>query len=579
MMAQDGAIEEQGDIALQLDYDAVVVGAGFSGLCMLKHLRDQGFSARVYEAGTDVGGTWYWNRYPGARCDSESVYYMFSDRLSEEVLQEWTWSERFARQPEILRYLQFVADRLDLRPDIQFNTRITAAHFDEAHNLWRITTSDGATVCARFFISAVGCLSTANIPQFKGLERFDGAWYHTGQWPHEKVDFSGKKVAVIGTGATGVQVVPEVAREAEHVFVFQRTPNFDIPGRNHRLDEDYVRQLKANYSELWDRARATGFGFPYESAERTTFSVSAEERQEIYEAAWQKGGFHVGLDTFNDVLLDEAANEAIAEFVRAKIREMVHKPEVAELLAPKDHHFFTKRPPLEHGYYEAFNRDNVTLIDVKRSPVEEITPTGVRTADGDTHDVDIIIFATGFDAMTGTLFAMDIRGRDGVALREQWADGPRTYIGLAVHNFPNMFLITGPQSPSVISNMPVAIEQHVEWITDCLEYLRNHDEGAIEATREAEDGWMAMATEIANMTLIPRTPSWWVGGNIAGKPRLVYPFVGGLLVYRQACDDVAAHDYKGFVLQGADEAALAVPSQEARSQEARSRSAASLMTP
>jgi cyclohexanone monooxygenase len=550
MAAQEGSTREERGIAPQVDYDAVVVGAGFSGLYMLQRLRQLGFSTRVYEAGADVGGTWYWNRYPGARCDSESVYYMFSDHLSEEILQEWTWSERFARQPEILRYLQFVADRLDLRSDIQFNTRITAAHFDETHNLWRITTSDGVTVQARFFIAAVGCLSTANIPQFKGLESFKGAWYHTGQWPHDKVDFTGKKVAVIGTGATAVQVVPEVAREAEHVFVFQRTPNFDIPGRNHLLDEDYVRKLKANYSELWGKARATGFGFPYESAERTTFSVPDEERLRIYEAAWQEGGFHVGLDTFSDVLLDEAANESIAEFVRGKIREMVHKPEVAELLAPRDHHFFTKRPPLEHGYYEAFNRDNVTLVDVKKTPIEEITPTGVRTADGRSHDVDIIIFATGFDAMTGTLFAMDIRGRNGMALREQWADGPRTYIGLAVHNFPNMFLITGPQSPSVLSNMPVAIEQHVEWIADCLKYLRDHDETVIEATREAEDGWVALATEIANMTLIPRTPSWWVGGNIPGKPRLVYPFVGGLQVYRQACEDVAANNYKGFVLQG-----------------------------
>ncbi len=536
-------------MARETEFDAVVVGARFSGLYMLYRLRELGFSTRVYEAGGDAGGTWYWNRYPGARCDSESVFYMLSDHASEELLREWTWSERFAAQPEILRYLQYATDKLDLRRDIQFNTRVTAAVYDEVCGRWEISTGDGGSVSAKFFITAVGCLSAANLPKFEGLETFQGQWYHTGQWPHEGVDFTGQRVAVIGTGATGVQVVPEVAKQAAHVYVFQRTPNYDIPGHNRPLDPEYVHEVKANYKDIWQKARESGFGLPYEVAERSALDATPEERQRIYEAAWAKGGFYLGLETFSDLLVNKESNDTASEFVRSKIRETVHDPQVAELLAPKDHAFFTKRPPLEHGYYEAFNRDNVTLVDLRRSPIAEITPQGVRTRDAE-YEVDSIVFATGFNAMIGALHQIDIRGRGGVPLKETWAEGPRTYLGVATHGFPNMFMITGPQSPSVLTNMPVAIEQHVEWIAECLAYLREHGVNRIEPLLEAEEDWVAHVTEVADGTLLPLTDSWWVGANIPGKPRLLYPYVGGLGNYRQRCDEVAAKGYEGFALTG-----------------------------
>ncbi len=533
-------------MAAQADnhFDAVVVGAGFSGLYMLHRLRQLGLSVRVYEAGEDVGGTWYWNRYPGARCDSESVYYMFSDHFSEEQLQEWTWSERYAAQPEILRYLQYIADKFDLRRDIQFSTRVVAAHYDEALNRWQITTDRGDSVTAQFFITAVGCLSIANVPKFEGLENFQGKWYHTGRWPHEPVDFTGQRVAVIGTGATGVQVVPEVAKQARHVYVFQRTPNYNVPGRNGPLSPDYVRELKANYKEIWDRARNSGFGFPWEPATRSALSVSPEERRRVYEERWARGGLSFA-QAFNDFMINREANETVSEFIRSKIREIVKDPEVAEALCPKDHLFLSRRPPLEHGYYEAFNRDNVTLVDVRKSPIVEITRNGVRTTDAE-YEVDSIIFATGFDAMTGALFAIDIRGRGGQSLRDKWADGPRTYLGLTTSGFPNMFIITGPQSPSVLANMPVAIEQHVEWIADCIRYMRDRQLDSIEALPEAEDRWVDHHNQIASFTVIAETNSWWVGTNVAGKPRVVYPYVGGFNNYRQICDDVAAKGYEGF---------------------------------
>ncbi len=529
-------------------FDAIVVGAGFSGLYMLHQLRKLGLRSRVFEAGSDVGGTWYWNRYPGARCDSESIYYMFSDHVSEELLQEWSWSERYAAQPEILRYLQFVADRLDLRRDIQFNTRVIAATYDEANNQWLISTDNGNQARASFLITAVGCLSAPNLPKFKGLESFKGTWYHTGNWPHDPVSFSGQRVAVVGTGATGVQVVPEVAREAAYVYVFQRTPNYNIPARNRPLDAEYIQQIKSQYREIWHKARISGFGLPYDAVNRSALSVSPEEREQIYWAAWNKGGFYLGIETFSDLLVNKEANETASEFIRARIRELVYDPKVAELLIPRDHHFFTKRPPLEHGYYEAFNRDNVTLIDVRSTPIEEITPQGIRTSDTE-YEADAIIFATGFDAMTGSLFKMNISGRDGITLNDKWADGPRTYLGLATHGFPNMFMITGPQSPSVLTNMTVAIEQHVEWITDCINYLRSHGVRMIEAQAEAEEAWVNHATQVAEATLLVNTPSWWVGANIPGKPRLLYPYVGGLGFYKQQCDEVAANGYRGFALQ------------------------------
>ncbi|HYH30375.1 MAG TPA: NAD(P)/FAD-dependent oxidoreductase [Pseudonocardia sp.] len=529
------------------EFDAVVVGAGFSGLYMLHRLRELGLSVRVFDAAGDVGGTWYWNRYPGARCDSESIYYVFSDHFSEELLNDWTWSERYAAQPEILSYLQHVADRFDLRKDIRFDTRVTEAVYDEATSRWEIRTDGGGRATAQFLITAVGCLSVTNLPDFPGRESFEGTSYHTGQWPHEGVDFTGQRVAVIGTGATAVQVVPEIADQVAHMYVFQRTPNYDLPGWNRPLDQEYVQKTKETYKEIWQRMRESPLGLPYDVAERSALEVDAEERRRVYETAWGKGGFRLGGETFTDLLTDEEANETASEFVRSKIRERVHDPEVAELLAPKDHPFFTKRPPLEHGYYEAFNRENVELVNVRRSPIEAITPTGVRTRDGE-YEVDSIIYATGFDAMTGALFKLGIRGRDGVPLTEKWAEGPRSYLGLAVHGFPNLFTLTGPQSPSVLTNMTAAIEQHVDWVTDCVRYMRERDLDRIEPLPEAEDDWVAHHTEVGDATLLPRANSWWVGANIPGKRRTLYPYLGGLGTYRETCDRIAANGYEGFTL-------------------------------
>jgi cation diffusion facilitator CzcD-associated flavoprotein CzcO len=529
------------------DFDAIVVGAGFAGLYMLHSLRKLGLSVRVYEQGGGVGGTWYWNRYPGARCDSESVYYMFSDHLSEEILGEWNWTERYAAQPEILRYLEFVTDKMDLRRDIQFNAGVVAAVYDEQDNRWNIQLEDGTAASARFLVTAVGCLSSTNTPKFPGIKTFAGPSYHTGAWPHEGVDFTGQRVAVIGTGATAVQAVPEIAKQAEHVWVFQRTPNYDIPGRNRPLAPDYAAQVKAAYKDLWQKARESGFGLPYQVVERSAVDYSPEEREPIFEAAWAKGGFYMGLETFSDYLVNKESNDTVSEFVRGKIREIVKDPEVGELLAPKDHPFFTKRPPLENGYYETFNRDNVTLLDVRNAPIEEITPRGVRTG-GREYEVDAIVFATGFDAMTGALFGMGITGRDGLRLHDKWEDGPRTYLGLTTSGFPNLFVITGPQSPSVLSNMPVVIEQNVEWIADVIRYMRAHNLDVAEPTREAEDKWVEHHNEVAAATLLLGTDSWWVGANIPGKPRTLYPYVGGVGPFRAICQEVAEKGYENLGL-------------------------------
>jgi cyclohexanone monooxygenase len=529
------------------EFDAIIVGAGFSGLYMLHSLRELGLSARVLEQGGGVGGTWYWNRYPGARCDSESVYYMFSDRMSREILDEWNWSERYAAQPEILRYLEFVTDKMDLRKDIQFNAKVAAAAYDAGRNRWDVTLEDGSATSARFLITAVGCLSATNTPKFPGIDTFEGQSYHTGAWPHEGVDFTGQRVAVIGTGATAVQAVPEIAKQAAHVYVFQRTPNYDIPGRNKPLQADYAARVKADYPDLWQKARLSGFGLPYEVEERSAVDFTPEERQPIFEAAWAKGGFYMGLETFSDYLVSQESNATVSEFIRGKIREMIKDPAVGELLAPKDHPFFTKRPPLENGYYESFNRDNVTLLDARSVPIQEITPRGVRTGERE-YEVDAIVYATGFDAMTGTLFGMGITGRDGLRLRDKWTDGPRTFLGLTAHGFPNLFVITGPQSPSVLSNMPVAIEQNVEWIAGLIEYMRAHDLDVAEPARDAEDKWVAHHDEVAAATLLLGTDSWWVGANIPGKPRTLYPYVGGVGPFRVICQEVADKGYEGLVL-------------------------------
>ena len=524
--------------------DAVIVGAGFSGMYMLHRLRGLGLTSTVIEAASGVGGTWYWNRYPGSRCDIESVVYSYS--FSEELEQEWTWSSRYATQPELLRYAEHVADRFDLRRDMQFETRVTEAVFDEAANLWTLTTDRGERLTARYCIMATGCLSAPRRPDFKGLDSFEGDWYHTGYWPHEGVDFSGKRVGIIGTGSSAVQAIPVIAEQAAHLTVFQRTPNFSIPAWDGPLDEETVRKQKAHYPEIRQKARWSTGGDIYDTHEKQTLEVSPEERQREFERRWNDGAFNY-MATFPDLLSDQQANDLAAEFVREKIRERVDDPVVAELLCPKDHPFGTKRLCADTGYYETYNRENVTLVDVRSAPIEEITPAGLRTS-GAAYEFDALVFATGFDAMTGALTDIDIVGRGGLSLREKWTDGPRTYLGLAIAGFPNFFAITGPGSPSVLSNMMVSIEQHVDWVVDCITYLGERQLRTIEPTVEAEDGWVEHVREVADATLYPLANSWYMGANIPGKSRVFTPYVGGVGTYRKECDEVAAKGYEGFTL-------------------------------
>jgi cyclohexanone monooxygenase len=524
--------------------DAVVVGAGFAGLYMLYRLRGLGLSTRVYEAGDGIGGTWYWNRYPGARCDVESMDYSYS--FSDELQQEWRWTERYASQPEILRYIEHVADRFDLRRDIQLSTRVTAAAFDEAAGRWAITTDRGDRVSARFCIMATGCLSTAQVPQFPGLETFQGARYHTGHWPHEGVDFTGQRVGVIGTGSSAIQSIPIIAEQAAHLVVFQRTPNFSVPARNAPLEAEYEQRVKAGYADFRRRARESRVGFVVERSEASALAVSPEERQHEYEKRWRRGGLGFTA-TYVDLLTNQQANDTAAEFCRAKIRAVVRDPAVAEALVPRHYPVGTKRICVDTNYYETFNRDTVTLVDIRRAPIEAITPHGLRTRDAE-YTLDSLVFATGFDAMTGALLGVDIRGRSGRPLGQAWAEGPRSYLGLAIAGFPNLFTITGPGSPSVLSNMIVSIEQHVDWIADCLAFMRRHDRCLIEATAEAEERWVAHVNEVGHATLYPLADSWYMGANVPGKPRIFMPYIGGVGAYRTICDEVTARGYEGFRL-------------------------------
>jgi cyclohexanone monooxygenase len=524
------------------ELDVVVVGAGFAGLYMLHRARGLGLSARVYEAGDGIGGTWYWNRYPGARCDVESMDYSYS--FSDELQQEWRWTERYASQPEILRYIDHVADRFDLRRDIRLSTRVTAAVFDEARHRWAIQTDRGDRVSARFCVMATGCLSTAQVPAFPGLETFRGARYHTGHWPHAGVDFTGQRVGVIGTGSSAIQSIPIIAEQAAHLFVFQRTPNFSVPAHNAPLDREFERRVKAAYAEYRRQARESRVGFVVERSEASALAVAPAARQHEYEKRWSRGGLGFTA-TYADLLTSPEANDTAADFCRAKIRAAVRDPAVAEALVPTHYPVGTKRMCVDTNYYATFNRDNVTLIDLRRTPLDAVTPEGLRTRSA-AYALDSIVFATGFDAMTGALLRIDIRGRDGRTLQQAWAEGPRTYLGLAVAGFPNLFAITGPGSPSVLSNMIVSIEQHVDWIADCLTYLRAHGRSSIEATAEAQARWVAHVNEVGHATLYPRANSWYMGANIPGKPRIFMPYIGGVGAYRQICDDVAAHGYEGF---------------------------------
>ena len=529
------------------DLDAVIVGAGFAGLYMLHRLREAGFTARVFEAGTGVGGTWYWNRYPGARCDIESVDYSYS--FSPELEQEWQWSERYPRQPEILAYLNHVADRFDLRRDIELETRVTAAHFDERAGLWHIETDRGQRCTARHCVMATGCLSLPKQPDFPGVERFAGDRYLTAAWPREPVDLTGKRVGVIGTGSTAIQVIPQVAREARHLTVFQRTANFSVPARNGPLPAAEQQRIKADYQTRRGISRDSLFGVPIAlpAAPRRTRDIPPAELRETLETLWAQGGAMSLLAAAPDVIADPEANAIVAEFVRQKIRATVKDPQVADLLCPSTHPLGTKRLCLDTEYYETYNRDNVTLVDLRATPIERITEHGLRTSAAE-YPLDVLIFATGFDAMTGALSSIDIRGRDGLALTQAWADGPQTYLGLASAGFPNLFLITGPQSPSVFSNMVVSIEQHVEWIADCMAYLRQQGIACIEASPQAQAGWVAHVAEVANGTLMPQADSWYLGANVPGKPRVFTPYLGGVGPYRQHCQQVAAGGYEGFEL-------------------------------
>lgn len=524
-------------------FDAVVVGAGFAGMYMLHRLRGLGLSARVFEAGGGVGGTWYWNRYPGARCDVESMQYSY--RFSDALQQEWTWSERYATQPEILRYAGHVADRFDLRRDISFDSRVLSAVFDDASGLWTLEVDGGGRVSARFCIMATGCLSSVNRPDFEGMDSFRGPTYHTGRWPRDGVDFSGLRVGVIGTGSSAIQSIPAIAERARALAVFQRTPNYTVPAHNRPLAAAEVREVKANYPAL--RALAlrlhAGLAIPYNP--RRALEASEAERRREYEARWREGGIGF-VAAFKDLLTDAAANETAAEFVREKIRETVRDPKTAELLAPRNV-IGCKRLCVDTGYYETFNRPNVTLVDVSAAPIERLTPGGLR-AGGREYALDAIVFATGFDAMTGALKRIDIRGRGGRRLTDKWADGPRAYLGLAMAGFPNLFTVTGPGSPSVLANMIVCIEQHVDWIADCLDRMRARGVERIEPRADAENAWAAHVAEVAGASLRSTCSSWYVGANVPGKPRVFMPYIGGFPAYAEKCAEVAAKGYEGFDL-------------------------------
>jgi cation diffusion facilitator CzcD-associated flavoprotein CzcO len=528
------------------DFDALVIGAGFSGLYQLHCLRDRlGLSVKVLEAADGVGGTWYWNRYPGARCDSESHAYWYT--FSPELMREWEWSERYPGQAEIMRYLNFVADRLDLKKDISFGTRVSGAEYDEAANLWRVRTATGQSFSARYLITAVGCLSTANVPNIPGLGDFRGWWYHTGEWPHEGVDFTGKRVGLIGTGSTGIQATPVIAETAAHLTVFQRTANYSVPARNIPLTDEFKQYVKDKAAEIRAATRETANGHAFRIEDRLAVETPPEEREKIYEAAWERGGLQFRA-AFQDIMVNKAANDTAADFIRRKIRSIVKDPATAELLSDIDHPYAAKRPPIDTNYFETFNRPNVSLVDVKRAPIQAITPEGVRTANGD-YPLDIIVFATGFDAMTGPLLRLNIHGRAGTPLRDVWASGPRNYLGLQVAGFPNLFTVTGPGSPSVLCNMPVAIEQHAEWIANCIDHMRKNGIETIEPKGDAVDGWVEQVNAAAAATLLPMaTHSWYLGANVPGKPRVFMPYAGGMARYREICDDIAARGYEGFTL-------------------------------
>ena len=546
-MASSTSRQEERSKEVGAVFDAVVVGAGFAGLYMLHRLRGLGFTARVYEAGGGVGGTWYWNRYPGARCDVESMQYSFS--FSEELDQQWDWSEKYAPQPEILSYANHVADRFELRPHIRFDTRVTAATFDATAKCWRIETDRGDQVSAKFCIMAVGCLSAANRPPFKDIEAFRGPIYHTGEWPHDGVDFTALRVGVIGTGSSAIQSIPIIAQQASSLTVFQRTATYSVPAWNQKLTPEYRKTIKADYPALRAKARArpTGFYFPFNM--KPALEATAEERERQYEEAWERGGLPF-LGAFGDLLFEKAANDTIAEFARRKIREIVRDPATAELLCP-DNVFGCKRLCVDTGYFEAYNLPHVKLVDVSKTPIERFTADGIMV-DATEYPLDAVVCATGFAAMTGSFDRIRITGRNGLALSEKWRAGPRAYLGVASAGFPNFFTITGPGSPSVLASMIQAIEQHVDWMVDCMAHLRDLGADTLEPLQRYEDEWIEHVNEVSKVSLRSTCSSWYVGANIPGRPRVFMPYIGGFPVYVQKCNEVMSNGFEGFVIDGAD---------------------------
>lgn len=528
-------------------YDVVVIGAGVSGLYAVHHFREMGLSVRAYDGASDVGGTWWYNRYPGARVDGPgSPFYGYT--FSEALMQEWEWAETQSEQSAVLDYIEHVADRFDLRRDIQFETWVEDVRYDETAQRWRVVTSTGVRASARFLICAVGALSTPNLPDIPGIADFAGETYHTGQWPHEPVSFEGKRVAVLGTGSSGIQVMPEIAKEAAHVTVLQRTAQFAFPAGNRPLTPEDMREARENWEATRAKMLANPGGFPFDTHARMALEATPEEREALYESLWQRGGFKFFLDVYMDIAMSEEANETLADFVRGKIREIVKDPATADKLMP-DHFVMTKRPILENGYFEAYNRDNVSLVDLRKDPIQRFTATSVVTASGE-HPIDALVLATGFDAISGSLLRLNPRGRGGVSLEERWHDRFHNHLGLMVHGFPNLFMIHGPGSPGVFYNMPLGAERQIGWIGDCIAHLREHALGAIEPRTESEDAWAAEVGGIADATLFPRTDSWWTGANIPGKPRYFSAYLLGVLYYQRIAE-VAGKQYEGFTFEPA----------------------------
>lgn len=536
-----------------VDVDVVVVGAGFSGLYLLYRLRKAGFSTRVFERGGDVGGTWYWNRYPGARCDVESLQYSYS--FDEQLQQDWHWPEKFSAQPDILAYANHVADRFNLKKDIEFNVEVKASRFDENLKTWKITTNTGEEIDAQYFIMATGCISTTQIPNIKGLSDYVGNTFHTGDWPHEEVDFSGQSIAVIGTGSSGIQSIPVLAKQAKKLTVFQRTPNYSIPSQNEPMTKKYERSWKDVYSERRKEMRYSAHGSLKDLNDVPALSVDEDQRQELYTKRWAIGGTGF-LGSFNDLLTNADANYTAAEYVRQQIKRVVKDKETAEILCPRSYPIGTKRICIDTGYFETYNRENVKLVDISKKPIQRLVADGI-IVDDQLYPFDSIIFATGFDAMTGSIFNVDIKGRGGLALKEKWNAGPKTYLGLMSASFPNLFMITGPGSPSVKSNMIMSIEQHVDLVIETLLSMRRKGLSVVEPELEAENKWVDHVQEVANKTLFPQANSWYMGANIPGKPRLFMPYIGGVGAYREICEEIVANNYRGFKFEKSKQAIAA----------------------